>query len=126
VLSWEDVAADLAEAEGSMNVVLHEFTHQLDAETGEMNGLPRIADASLRTDWAAVMSSAYALHVRLVEAERPTLLDPYGAEDPAEFFAVSVEAFFQQPLRVRSGLPALYRLLARYFSQDPAAWADAH
>jgi Mlc titration factor MtfA (ptsG expression regulator) len=122
VLSWDDIAADMAETEAELNVVLHEFTHQLDAETGEMNGLPPIRDRALRADWERAMSSAYERHVAAVEAGRATVLDPYGAEDPAEFFAVAVEAFFQQPLRLRSATPELYGLLCRYFSQDPATW----
>ncbi len=122
VLSWDDVLADLDDPFGELNVVLHEFAHQLEAETGEMNGCPPIADLELRADWAREMHTAYAEHCRLVDRGRPTLLDPYAAEGPSEFFAVVTETFFQQPRRILATLPALYGVLSRYYEQDPATW----
>jgi len=123
VLSWDDVLADLDDPFGELNVVLHEFAHQLDAETGEMNGCPPIAEPGLRADWAREMDSAYADHCRLVDRGRPTVLDPYGAEEPSEFYAVATEAFFQQPRRILAALPSLYDVLRRYYEQDPATWS---
>jgi Mlc titration factor MtfA (ptsG expression regulator) len=125
VLSWSDVLADLGDPFGELNVVLHEFAHQLDAETGEMNGCPRIADLRLRADWAREMDIAYAEHTRSIERGRRTVLDPYAAEEPSEFFAVATEAFFQQPRRILATLPALYDVLRRYYEQDPATWPFA-
>jgi Mlc titration factor MtfA (ptsG expression regulator) len=123
VLSWKDIVADLEDPLGELNVVLHEFAHQLDGESGEMNGCPPIADPELRADWAREMDSAYADHRRRVDRGRPTVLDPYAAEEPSEFFAVATEAFFQQPRRILAALPPLYGILRRYYQQDPAAWA---
>ncbi len=123
ILSWDDVVADLNDPAGEQNVILHEFAHQLDAETGEMNGCPRITDSTLREDWARTLGAAYADHCRLVDRDKPTVLDPYAAEDPAEFFAVATEAFFQQPRRILVTLPALYEVLRRYYEQDPAVWS---
>ncbi|MDD4904182.1 MAG: zinc-dependent peptidase [Candidatus Bipolaricaulis sp.] len=125
VLSWEDVLADLADPAGELNVVLHEFAHQLDAETGEMNGCPAIPDPELRADWAQTMGAAYTEHCRLVARGRATVLDPYAAEDPSEFFAVATEAFFQQPRRIVAAQPLLYGVLRRYYRQDPATWSLA-
>ncbi|MEN6370243.1 MAG: M90 family metallopeptidase [Thermotogota bacterium] len=122
VLSWDDVLADLEDPCGELNVVLHEFVHQLDAETGEMNGCPSIADPALRADWAREMHAAFTDHRRRVDRGRPTLLDPYAAEEPSEFFAVVTEAFFQQPRRILATLPAVYGVLCRYYEQDPATW----
>ena len=51
------------------------------------------------------------------ESGVPTLLDTYGATDPAEFFAVSVEAFFEQPLALRVHHPKLYAELRSIFSR---------
>jgi Mlc titration factor MtfA (ptsG expression regulator) len=123
VLSWKDIVADLEDPLGELSVVLHEFAHQLDGESGEMNGCPPIADPELRADWAREMDSAYADHRRRVDRGRPTVLDPYAAEEPSEFFAVATEAFFQQPRRILAALPPLYGILRRYYQQDPAAWA---
>jgi Mlc titration factor MtfA (ptsG expression regulator) len=118
ILSWEDVERDLSD--DLQNVVLHEFAHQLDAETGDTNGAPILADRDLRARWADVMSDAYQRLVDADEAGAETLLDPYGAEDPAEFFAVCTEAFFLGPRDLAEEEPDLYATLSTYFRQDPA------
>ena len=122
VLSWEDVVRDLRR--GSRNVVLHEFAHQLDAENGEANGAPVLADRELKRRWAETMTDAYE---RLIDASslgRRSPLDPYGAETPAEFFAVATEAFFLTPRRLQGEEPDLYRVLRDYYRQHPAAWSS--
>jgi len=55
-----------------------------------------------------------------VERGEETTIDPYAAENPAEFFAVMSEAFFEMPETVREGYPAVYRELAYFYRQDPA------
>mgnify|MGYP000387571159 CR=1 FL=1 len=120
ILSWEEVEADLEDDQ--QNVVLHEFAHHLDAESGEMNGAPLLPDRELRRQWAAVMSAAHHRLGENTQQNRPTALDPYGAEEPSEFFAVAVEAFFLRPHRLAEEEPDLYRLLAAYFRQDPITW----
>jgi Mlc titration factor MtfA (ptsG expression regulator) len=52
----------------------------------------------------------------------PVLLDPYGATDPAEFFAVASEVFFEQPQRMAAELPALYGELRAFYGVDPSGW----
>jgi Mlc titration factor MtfA (ptsG expression regulator) len=47
-------------------------------------------------------------------------LDPYAAEDPAEFFAVVSEAFFEMPLLVKQRFPRVYEQLVLFYRQDPA------
>jgi len=120
ILSWEDVERDLTS--DLQNVVLHEFAHQLDAESGDLNGAPLLADRSLRSRWAGAMSDAFERLGEAVELDEETLLDPYGAEDPAEFFAVATEAFFLVPTELESEEPALYAVLRDYYRQDPARW----
>jgi Mlc titration factor MtfA (ptsG expression regulator) len=53
----------------------------------------------------------------------PTLLDTYGASNPAEFFAVSVEAFFERPCALRASHPKLYAELQKYFQQSPVEYS---
>ena len=62
----------------------------------------------------------YEAFCRRVDAEHDTVLDPYGAESPEEFFAAASEAFFVAPQDMRDEHPALYTLLAGYYRQDPA------
>jgi Mlc titration factor MtfA (ptsG expression regulator) len=120
VLAWDDVERDLESH--LQNVVLHEFAHQLDAETGEMNGAPILADGTLRARWAGAMSAAYDRLVAAAERNEETLIDPYGAEDPAEFFAVATETFFLASRELAEEEPDLYAVLRDYYRQDPAHW----
>ncbi len=125
VLSWRDIVEDRESAETDLNVVLHEFAHQLDAENGEMNGMPRIADPELRAQWSEAMLDAYEDFATQVDAGRNTALDPYGAEHPSEFFAVATETFFQQPRRLQAVYPRVYAVLVSYYRQDPRTWPGA-
>lgn len=140
LLSWADVQA----TEGGYNVVIHEFTHKLDMANGEADGLPpfdRRLHAGLdAARWRRVLEDAYErlnAELDLIEAEIPADVDPdspqadayfarlpidaYAATDPGEFFAVSSEAFFVSPHRLRAAFPEWYELLARFFLQDPLA-----
>ena len=123
VLSWRDVLAHEIAVHNGYNVVLHEFAHQLDAEEGITAGIPCDAGEADLTG-KDILSREY---LRLREADErgiETVLDPYGAESPEEFFAVATEAFFQTPLPLWKHHPELYGVLALYFRQDPATWPD--
>ncbi|MDX1656482.1 MAG: zinc-dependent peptidase, partial [Candidatus Competibacteraceae bacterium] len=56
-----------------------------------------------------------------VERQEPTWLDPYGAEEPGEFFAVVSEAFFELPGQLAETYPDLYQTLKGFYRQDPRA-----
>ena len=121
VLSWADVLLGGRDGYEDYNVVIHEFAHQLDDEDGITSGEPLLGRRRCRL-WEGVLEEEY---LRLREAEArglPTLLDPYGAENPAEFFAVVSECFFASPVLLRERHAELYGELARYYRQDPAAW----
>jgi Mlc titration factor MtfA (ptsG expression regulator) len=122
ILSWEDIIDYTSTGRGGYNLVLHEFAHQLDLENGAMDGMPRLRDAARRNTWRTVFSEAYDRFERAAAANRRTLVDPYGAGDPSEFFAVVTESFFERPLALRREYPALYDELADYYRVDPASW----
>lgn len=119
VLSWEDVLYGATEIEDGENVVLHEFAHQLDNEDGEANGVPRLPSDGYRT-WAKVLSREYQQLIQDVERHRPTVMDEYGTEDPAEFFAVLTETFFENPHELKKHHGELYTLLSQFYRQDPS------
>lgn len=122
VLSWEDAMQGAAIPDDGANVVIHEFAHQLDQEKGFANGAPRLGSRGHYRSWSQVMGEEYAnLQFRAAEGA-PTLLNPYGATEPAEFFAVASEVFFEQPRRMAAEHPALYDELRRFYRVDPAAW----
>ena len=121
VLSWKDILED-SRCCDDMNVILHEFTHQLDAENGADDGMPLISSRSLRKEWESVFTAAFERLRQEDDAGMETFLDPYGAESPAEFFAVVTECFFQLPRELRREHPDIYAVLSRYFNQDPSSW----
>jgi MtfA peptidase len=125
VVSWRDVLDGISDPADGQNVLFHELAHQLDFEDGDDNGVPRHADAASARRFAEVARRAYERLRADVRGERDTLLDPYGAENPVEFFAVSTEAFFEMPAELRAEHPELYEVLAAYFRQDPAADSSA-
>lgn len=119
VLSWQDVLEGGRIGDDGRNVVIHEFAHQLDQEKGYANGAPMDA---VRRSWAQVFSREYAVLQQRATMGEPTLIDPYGATAPEEFFAVASEVFFERPQALAEQHPALYSELARYFALDPRAW----
>jgi len=120
VLAWDAVLRGLRDADDGQDVVLHEFAHQLDTVDGPADGAPTLPDAETYRAWAGALGAAYdALRAELAQG-REGLLDAYGAQDPAEFFAVATEVFFTRPAPLRDENPALYGVLRDYFRQDPA------
>ena len=122
ILSWQDVLEGALAADDGRNVTIHEFAHQLDQEKGHANGAPDLADFQRYPRWSRVLGQEYgALQERLLNHEA-SLLDPYAATDPAEFFAVCSEVFFEQPGHLAAGHPALYGELSRFYRVDPLYW----
>lgn len=121
VLSWRDVQAGAADVHDGFNVVFHEFAHQLDGESGAVEGTPALEDRAQFEAWSRVMAREFGALVDDLRNNRPTLLQPYGATNPAEFFAVATECFFERPRELRARHPELYQQLAAFYKQDPAA-----
>ena len=122
VLSWTDVVEGAAVADDGRNVVIHEFAHQLDQELGHANGAPILARRQHYQSWSRVLSHAFARLREQARLGEPSLLSHYGATDPAEFFAVASEVFFEQPQQLAIEDPALYAELHRFYRVDPLSW----
>ena len=139
VLSWDDLQQGLAHPEQGHNVAIHEFAHKLDEEDGHVDGRPPFERSADSKTWAPVMQEAFAelrqrlheLHTVAQSVEREALvapstqsgsvLDTYGAQSPAEFFAVATEAYFIIPLAMEAAHPRLYREMQKFYRTDPAA-----
>jgi Mlc titration factor MtfA (ptsG expression regulator) len=122
ILSWEQIQQDLRNWQDGHNVILHEFAHQHDQEDGRAEGvpiLPRTLDYAL---WAKVMTTDYLQLCDQVERQHKTIIDSYGATNPAEFFAVVTETFFEKPKQLYQHHSSLYELLQRYYQLDPRQW----
>ena len=121
VLSWWHACWD-GRHRGETNLVLHEFAHKL-AERGDPGkGIPPLDDPGDVPRWESVIGKEYEQLVKAAAYHRQTLLDPYGASNPAEFFAVASECFFLRPVELRRRHAELYQLLAEWYRQDPAQW----
>lgn len=119
ILSWADVEA--GSVRDGFNVVVHELAHKLDMRDGGANGHPPLHAGMSDAGWAQVFSRAYEDMGRRVERGEDTPLDPYAAESPAEFFAVTSEAFFELPHLLAEEYPDVYGQLRAFYRQDPAA-----
>ncbi|MRV72222.1 hypothetical protein GJ700_10905 [Duganella sp. FT92W] len=126
VLSWADVLQASQHWGDSHHVVLHEFAHQLDSESGHTNGAPYLGSPDSYRSWSAVLSRDFAnLQYDAYYGRTDSVLDHYGATSPAEFFAVATETFFGKPWQMRERHPALYDELQKYYRVDPRNWTDA-
>lgn len=122
ILSWEQVQQDTHNWRDGHNVVLHEFAHQLDQEDGKAEGVPILQQKSDYPVWAQVMAQEYQQLCDQVQRGVKTVIDSYGATNPAEFFAVATETFFEKPQQLLKQHPVLYKLLQRYYQLDPVQW----
>jgi len=122
ILSWDDVEKGAADFTDGHNVVLHEFAHQLDAESGSTNGAPPLRRNSYKA-WASVFTENFEdLRASRLRGHE-TVMDQYGATNPAEFFAVATETFFEKPRQLHDKYPDLYDELERYYQIDPRGWS---
>lgn len=113
ILSLERILRDAAYSGNVQNVILHEFAHQF-ADTE-----PHYFPAERLRAWECLFEREME---RLRAEDSKTILDEYGADDPAEFFAVSTEAFFGTPEKLRHAHPEVYAALSEIYALDPAAW----
>jgi len=116
VLSWAAARRGAKFPDRGQNVVYHEFAHRLDMLDGVTDGTPPLIDDAAVERWRAVCTTAYDA----VRAEGSSVLRPYAGTNPAEFFAVATEVFFNQPCELSDHEPALYAELQAFYGQDPS------
>ncbi len=121
ILSWDDVEQGIENFNDGHNVVVHEFSHQLDSESGSANGAPTLRKNSYQL-WAKVLSTEFKALIKASENHDKTVMDYYGATSPAEFFAVATEVFFEKPHQMSKKHPALYNEFKTYYCVDPLLW----
>jgi Mlc titration factor MtfA (ptsG expression regulator) len=122
VLSWDHVRRAGNEVPPAQNVVLHEFAHQLDSESGSNNGAPWLGARERYRRWSEVLGRNFERLRADAWYGQYGVLDHYGASSPAEFFAVATESFFEQPYRLAARHPDLFDEFLGYYRVDPRAW----
>jgi MtfA peptidase len=118
LIVWDAVLAEARHPGSGHNVVFHEFAHRLDVLDGAMDGTPPMGSIEQSQRWVEVCTAVYE---QVVEGRGGRVLRSYAGVNPAEFFAVATEAFFDDPLELRHEHPDLYEVLGDYYHQDPAA-----
>lgn len=121
ILSWDDVENGATDFTDGHNVVLHEFAHQLDAESGTTNGAPPLRHNTYKS-WSRVFTENFEDLRERSRRRQTTVMDTYGATNPAEFFAVATETFFEEPQQLHDRRPDLYEELCQYYQLDPRNW----
>lgn len=119
VLAWDETLAGAADIHDGHNVVLHEFAHQLDQQDGVADGAPILGQRSRYVTWARVLGAEFEQLRRDTDRGRPGVLDEYGSTNPAEFFAVATECFFEKPVELRRAHRELFDELAAFYRLDP-------
>src|SRR5258706_8315115 len=122
VISWEDALEGAAVVDDGRNVVIHEFAHQVDQQKGYANGAPWLGRRERYAQWSQVLGAEYARLQSQAALGEASLFSHYGATNPAEFFAVASEVFFEQGRAMAALHPALYAELSRFYRVDPARW----
>jgi Mlc titration factor MtfA (ptsG expression regulator) len=122
ILSWPDTLEGAHSPDDGCNVVIHEFAHQIDQENGSANGAPYLRGRERRARWARVLGAEFSALQQRAAAGQPSLLSEYGATDPAEFFAVASEVFFEQPRQLAAEHAALYDELSAFYRLNPLSW----
>jgi MtfA peptidase len=121
ILSWDDVVHGVSNIHDGHNVALHEFSHQLDSESGSANGAPLLRKNSYSV-WSKVLSKEFLALTKAFEHHHKSVMDYYGASNPAEFFAVATETFFEKPEQMQKKHPELFDELKIYYAVNPILW----
>lgn len=121
VLAWDDVEKGARNFTDGYNVVLHEFAHQLDHESGVTNGAPLLYTKASYKSWAYVLGCEFE-KLQQSDPSKPSIIDHYGATNPAEFFAVATETFFEEPHLMYEHHRELFEQLHDYYRLDPRNW----
>jgi Mlc titration factor MtfA (ptsG expression regulator) len=122
VLSWNSVAGGARNFQDGHNVTFHEFAHQLDQEDGAADGVPILGETNAYQTWARVFSFEYEDLVEKTKRGKKDVMYEYGASNPAEFFAVATETFFEKPRQMKNKHPELFEKLRGYYKVDPTEW----
>jgi len=119
VLSWSDIEENIYDESNNQNLIFHEFAHQLDQRYGLTAGLTIEGNVIQENEWNKVLAESYKNLRKKADRRKKTVLDIYGATEPAEFFSVATEAYFEDSFRLKEEYPALYHLLKSFYIIDP-------
>lgn len=120
LLSWADVQADIADPRSGFCVAVHEMAHKIDVLDGALDGTPPLP-RDWQRQWARDFQRSYDAFCAQADAGRDTAIDPYAAEAPEEFFAVTTEYHFSAPQLLEREMPEVAGHLRRFYGPSPFA-----
>ena len=120
ILTATSVEHSWAESEDGDNVVLHELAHHFDFDNVTADGVPSLIAPESASAWQSLVHR----EIERVETGQ-SILRPYAAEAPSEFFAVATEVFFEQPHLMHDEHPELYKAMSAFYQIDPRTGGNA-
>ena len=123
VLAWDSVKSGALNFKDGHNVAMHEFAHQLDQEDGRADGAPILEMRSAYSAWSRTFSEEYESLQKKASKRKKSVLNKYGATNPAEFFAVATETFFEKPKQLKKKHAELYHELEGFYKVNPISWS---
>jgi Mlc titration factor MtfA (ptsG expression regulator) len=124
VIAWDAALHGARDPADGVNVVYHEFAHQLDFENRSADGTPDLETSADYRSWADIMTREFHRLRSSIPYEYDGLIDIYGAQNPTEFFAVATETFFERPRALQAKHPGVYAVLSNFFRQDPVTYSS--
>lgn len=122
VLSWHDVKFGGIHPSDGHNVTFHEFAHQLDTADGYADGLPQLAINQSYNIWTQVFVEEFHRLRSAAQNGNSSVMNYYGATNPAEFFAVATETFFEKPHAMAKEQSELFEQFKGFYKVDPRDW----
>jgi len=115
ILSQYELRQAFSNKTGKTNTAIHEFVHLVDKTDGTIDGIPELLlEKKYVLPWLELIQK----NIKEI-ADDDSDINPYGATNEAEFFAVVAEYFFERPDLLKSKHPELYELLVKIFRQQP-------
>ena len=115
ILSQHELRQGFINKAGKDNTAIHEFVHLIDKTDGQVDGVPEfLMNRQYVLPWLQL------IHKKIEEIRNADSdINPYGATNEAEFFAVASEYFFERPDLLQEKHPELYALLTKMFKHEP-------
>lgn len=114
-LSWDNFLKGIKGLTPNCNVGLHEMGHAL----AYVNFITQTEeDRHFKKEFKNYSTIARPIFNAMQEGHK-NILGEYAGTNYHEFWAVSVEVFFENPIRFKRELPDLYDALVRLLKQDP-------
>lgn len=113
ILSLPALISDFKLLKDGKNVGIHEFSHLLDKDDGDIDGSLSIFNNEQNVKWFYLLKN----EVRKIKHKNSDI-NPYATKNNAEFFAVIMEYYRENPEKLQKKHPLLFDFLNSMFKKD--------